>query len=672
MIFRSAPFLRYVLVAVMSILFSIYNLSNIQKINIWHLSYISIILVFCYVLCRKNRTLQSLFGYIILAIIYIATVKINTQKFEISHIYNTKENVKYYKGIISNEPEVKDKTYKYVLEIDGIFTENGWENATGKVLTYIYKDKQHPKPKYGDVLIFKGKPDTTTFPKNPGEFNLKNFYSFHQIYNQKFCSFNELLVIGNSPQNPLIGLAISIRSWAEILFKNYIKSDREQKIASALILGIKGTLDWEIMQAYANTGTMHVLAVSGLHVGIIYQILLIFCAWSTKVRYGNWLKATFLLVSLWFYALVTGLCPSILRSVTMFSFIILAEAIHRKSNIYNTLAASCLFLLLYNPYMIMEVGFQLSYLAVLGIVYMQPKIYALIATKEIEISLYKFNFLNKITAYIIDWTWSITCVSLAAQIATFPLGILYFHQFPTYFLISNLVVIPAALGIMWVGLTFVFLSYFDVIATFLGFCIEKTVYFLNGLILFIEDLPFSVWKGLSISVFNTWHIYVLILLVLIWIEKPKFKLFLGISVTFMALMASISYKIMECKNQDKITVYALNNGYAIDKFIGIHGQSFIDSLTAENPSKMQFHILNNRWNNYINDENTFNNIKQIDNQNIVFVHHNQSFLIYNKKSKNTKNVHFDYEICSNKYANQKYDSTVYKTSNKGAFTKSFL
>ncbi len=672
MIFRAAPFIRYALVAIVSILFSIYNLNVIRFFNIFYLYYIVFILIIFYFFSKKFRTLQSFLGITVLSIIFVIAVKLKTEKFDPLHINNTKETINYYKGIIDNEPEEKEKTYKYTLLVTQIFTKNGWQTATGKVLTYIYKDKINTKPKYGDIILFKGKPDTTTHPKNPGEFNLKNFYSFHQIYNQKFCSFNDLIIIGNQPRNQLILVAINIRSWAEKLFKSYIKSDREQKVASALILGIKGTLDWEIMQAYANTGTMHVLAVSGLHVGIIYEILLLLCFWSKKFKHGSVLKAVFLLTALWFYALVTGLCPSILRSVTMFSFIILAEAMHRKSNIYNTLAASCLFLLLFNPYMILEVGFQLSYLAVLGIVYIQPKIYELINTEELEINVSKYEFVNKSLHFIIDWTWAISCISLAAQVATFPLGILYFHQFPTYFLISNLVVIPAALGIMWVGLSFVFLSYFDGVAKILGFCIEKTVFLLNNLIIFIEDLPFSVWEGLSISVLNTWHIYILILLFFVWITFYKFQYFITFSITFIALMISLTYRIIETKNQNNITIYAINKGYAIDKFIGHSRQSFVDSNTIKNPSKMQFHILNNRWNSYVNEESNFENLEIIHKQNILFVYQNKSFFVYKYYTQKFKNIHFDYKICTNKFDLQKSDSSIYIIPIKGAFTKSFL
>ncbi|TAG54422.1 MAG: ComEC family competence protein [Cytophagales bacterium] len=671
MIFVGAPFLRYVLIAIASILFSIYNFEIIEQIPTEYLIYSLVLFCFSFFIFSKKRTLISTIGYLIISNIFILTVKFKTETNDSQHISNCKEKIDFYKGNISNEPEQKDKTFKYIVDITEIKTSQGWKKASGKVLTYIYKDSNTLKPLYGDNILFAGTPELVSLPRNPGEFNLKRFYSFRQIFHTKFHSSKSALLIDNQESNALLGIAIKIRFWAEQLFSKYIKAERERKIASALILGIKGTLDWEIAQAYSNTGTMHVLAVSGLHVGIIYGILVIFCFWSKKIKYGRWIKAVFLLFALWFYALVTGLCPSILRSVTMFSFIIVAEAINRKSNIYNILAASCLFLLAYNPYMIMEVGFQLSYLAVIGIVYIHQLLYQLIDTKEWNFNYFKYEKLNICAEYCADWAWSISCVSVAAQLATFPLGILYFHQFPTYFIICNLAVIPVAIGIMWIGLVFVGLSSVSFIAIFLGSLIEKLVYFMNSFIFFTDELPFSVWSGLSITVFDTWHIYILIFVIFVCIESKKFIWFFSSVTLFIFLMISISLKIIESKNQHKITVYALNSGYAIDKFVGTKRETIIDAETKSSASKMQFHILNNRWNNLVSTEQNNSNLIQFYNKNILFVVNQQSYFVFYKKEKHENNIKFDNEICLNKYAKIKYDSCHY-TSKIGAFTKSLL
>lgn len=153
------------------------------------------------------------------------------------------------------------------------------------------------------------------------------------------------------------------------------------------------------------------------------------------------IKLLILLLCLWSYAFITSLSPSVMRAVTMFSFIAIANVMQRQTNIYNTLAASAFLLLILEPNMVFEVGFQLSYLAVLGIVSIYPIVYPL------------FVFKSKWT----DTLWQLNCVSIAALIATFPLGIFYFHQFPNYFLVANILVLPLIPFIIYFGLSFLLL-----------------------------------------------------------------------------------------------------------------------------------------------------------------------------------------------------------------------
>ena len=207
---------------------------------------------------------------------------------------------------------------------------------------------------------------------------------------------------------------------------------KQLKVASALLLGYRENLDKELVKSYASAGAMHVLAVSGLHVGILYLLLtriFSFLKKVKKVKNGKFILTILIVSFLWFYAIMTGLSASVMRATTMFSFIVIGnELLNRKTSIYNTLAVSAIILMIINPFIVYQVGFQLSYVAVVGIVYLQPKLNRLFYSR------YK----------LVRGVWAITCVSLAAQIATFPLSLHYFHQFSTYFFISNLIVIPAS------------------------------------------------------------------------------------------------------------------------------------------------------------------------------------------------------------------------------------
>jgi len=160
------------------------------------------------------------------------------------------------------------------------------------------------------------------------------------------------------------------------ILRNHLKIDKNYAVGSALILGHKDELEQDILKTYASAGAMHVLAVSGLHVGIIFLMLnYVFKGLENIKKYGRLFKAILLIVALWIYAFITGLSPSVLRAATMFSFIVIGQSTYRSTNIYNTLSASAFLLILINPFIITQVGFQLSYLAVIGIVYLQPRLY---------------------------------------------------------------------------------------------------------------------------------------------------------------------------------------------------------------------------------------------------------------------------------------------------------
>ena len=299
---------------------------------------------------------------------------------------------------------------------------------------------------------------------------------------------------------------------------------------------------------YSSSGAMHVLAVSGLHVGIIYLLLNSLFLFFEKFKYGKYLKAVFLILSLWAYALLTGLSPSVLRAATMFSFIIIGSALKRQTNIYNTLAASAFVLLLYNPYILLQVGFQLSYAAVLGIVYLQPKLYKLIYTKH----------------WLLDKIWAITTVSIAAQLATFPLDIYYFHQFPNYFLLSNLFVIPLATFIIGGGVLLFVTSVIPFFPGSLAWVVNKILMLLNFSVQWVENLPYSLSLGISITVLETIIVYTIIILffssIIKW--KPRLlQLSLALVIFFMILQIKEQYRTGK---QQYFIVYDVPKERAID------------------------------------------------------------------------------------------------------------
>jgi competence protein ComEC len=233
----------------------------------------------------------------------------------------------------------------------------------------------------------------------------------------------------------------------------------------------------------------------------------------------------------------------------------------------------------------MEVGFQLSYLAVLGIVYFQPIIYT------------KWYFKN----WLLDKIWGITAVSIAAQIATFPLGLLYFHQFPVYFLFSNLVVIPGAMIIIGLGILLFVSSGFTAIASIVGFVLNEAIYWMNYLVLAIDKLPFSLIEGVSISILGCWLIYAIIVSLVPLFEFKKLKYFnMGLLLMSMFLVTDIN-EDYHIRNQKQLVIFDIKGDQAINFVDGQSNYFFASDNFILDRSKMQFHIKN-YWNSL--DANT--------------------------------------------------------------------
>lgn len=535
----------------------------------------------CYILLASfKRWLKidpSLAGLITLSLTGYVAVQLKTDTRQADHIIHLSEPVEYYSAVVTKPAEEKANTWKLEASMLQVKTTR-WLVKEGKILLYLSKKAYDEPFRYGDVLLIKGKLERVKGPANPGEFDYKRFLAFRQIYHQAFLRENDVVYLENSPPNKFLNYAIRARTWADGTMKKYIPGKREQALASALVLGVTEGLDNDLLNAYAATGATHILSVSGLHVGIIYWMVLLLFKPFEKIKGTKWIQALVSLLVLWAYAFVTGISPSVLRAVTMFSFVAIARPWNWKTNIYNSLAASAFFLLLYDPYMIMSVGFQLSYLAVVGIVGMQPALYRLWEPES----------------RILDELWKVSAVSIAAQLATFSLGLLYFHQFPNYFLLANLVVIPASFVILVVGVVMMAVASLTPLAQALGWLLTWIMKIMNEFVFFVERIPFSLIENIQIS---TLQCFILLLCTGLWIGWTETKKVIWLyPVCGLVVMFSVGqwFHFKSDVAVRKITVYDVPGHTAID-FSG-SGKAFFlsDSVLRSDNQKIRFHILPNR------------------------------------------------------------------------------
>ncbi len=377
---------------------------------------------------------------------------------------------------------------------------------TGKILLNLKKDSLNHSFEIGTHLQINGNLYKTNQARNPNQFDYGKYLESKQIYAQIYADASKIK-IGSFIKKDVWFYTSKLRTK---IIRNLEKSSfnsAELNVAIALILGQQQDISPEIIRDYQFAGAVHILSVSGLHIGFILLFVTFLLKPFPNTRRGSFIKLIVILISLSSFGLIAGLAPSVLRSVTMFSFVAIGMYLRRSTNIFHTLLVSMLFILLVEPSFLFDVGFQLSYVALFFILWLQPLLAQLWTPKNI----------------VAKYFWDILTVSFAAQIGAFPLSIYYFHQFPGLFFITNLAIIPFLSVIMALGVLVMVLAAFDYVPLFLAKLLEWSIFILNKIIhsiasleqFIIQEIPFN-WQLLL-------SVYLLIIFIIIWFKKPSFN-----------------------------------------------------------------------------------------------------------------------------------------------------
>lgn len=469
-------------------------------------------------------------------------------------------------------PEIKDNSVKCFAEIRAV---NG-QKTMGKSLLYFQKNEAALTLRYGDLICLQTNFQEIKPNGNPKEFDYSRYLRIHDVVHQGYVKSTDWEVVGNDGNAFYAGI-LDIRHYLDNLLTKSGLSNSNLMVAKALILGEKESLDRETLRTYSSAGAMHVLAVSGLHVGIVMLIFSFILKPIKRIPKGNVIFILSVLMAIWFYALITGMSSSVLRATFMFSFVIIGKEMEREGSVYQSILVSAFILILIEPFVIFQVGFQLSYLAVFGIVYLQPKIYNLFFTK--------YYFLDKI--------WQISSVSIAAQFATFPLGLYYFHQFPNFFMISNLIVIPLAFAILIVGLVYFFVIWIPLLDRICFVILDFLLTILNKGVKWIEDLPYSIYWGVSIEWYEVFWLYFILITGAgaFILRKTKWVI-----TTLAATVVLLCYNVGEkyyLEAVDQLVIYNVNKSLAIDLFYGRNNTFIADQELIVDQDKLLFHVQHN-------------------------------------------------------------------------------
>jgi len=581
MIWSARPFVRILFFFVIGILITRYfpAVGHINTIMLLSISSIIFFAALFLTLTTLTHRFNWITGLAFGLLITITGILITCEKLSVNNDDSFYKEYQAYLGNIISNPTETNQAVKAIVSVVPVMPDsNNKFNNSCKILCYFSKDSLSTNLKYGDIISFNGKLTIPGEPLNPGEFNYAEYLKQNNIYYTSFINGSSWKLIGYDPDNPIIALAGNLRQKIlNLLIKNGLSGDN-YAVAAAILLGYDDTMENNLKQDYIMAGAMHILCVSGLHVGIIYLVISFFLGFLKNNRFNNILKAILLLITVWAYATITGLSPSVQRASLMISVFIIGNLLHRSRDTYNTLAISALILLIIDPYLIFNVGFQLSYAAVIGIVTFHQPIYKLLYFKN--------TFIDKI--------WSITVLSFAAQLATFPIATYYFHFFPPWFWLTNLFTFPLSFLIITTGLAFVVTLWIPILPYLIGWLLSGMIYLLNQVVGMVKYLPLSGIDHIYTSLPVLFLIYILLVLTFIMLTKKKLHLLLPVLFVTAIIFGLDAYHKYTISKQKKIIVYSINKHSAYDFIDGNQHVLLTDSILNAESGKIDYHLKNSR------------------------------------------------------------------------------
>ena len=659
--FSPYPFVRYTILLIIGIcLYNFFPVSNLSLfIGIGTTLFFIYLFLFVFRQRIKNPLLTGVIGatFLIFSGYFLSFLRNETNSSQ--HYSHQIGKFEYFEVTVDNLVEEKENSWKTVGTIRSVISNNTILPTSGKILLY-FDNKTIEKPKYGDVFFVKGNPQEIASPKNPEEFDYQRYMRRQNIGYQQYLRVENLEKVGNEPSNILINFALRINAHADSTFTTFVEGKNQYGVANAMILGQRDDLSSDLMQAYSAAGAIHVLSVSGLHVGVIYAVLLwMFGFMKRKGKYGKMVFFFLIFSVLWFYAFVTGLSSPVLRSSIMFSIFLIAETFNKNKDGYNTTALSAFVLLLYNPNFLFNVGFQLSYLAVFGMIHFQPKLNPIWVIDK------KKSWLH----WLGDRTWKVTTVAVAAQIATFPITVYYFHQFPNYFIFANPVVILLSSIVLMYGLGFVILGELlllfnqTITINYFGQGLKYTILWLNETVLFFERLPLAITKFLWISTYEMWLLYGLIFgFIALWKTRKFVWVWINCGIVGNLIVLNVLGNLQQ-KNQTLLTILSTPKHSTLTFIEGKNATILADKAFLESRKDIGFRV-NNYWSSrgirdtlkvdLLEKYNSVNNTFRMQSRDSVAViaWKDKTFLWISKNMKHkdlkVNNVSFDYLILANK------------------------
>jgi competence protein ComEC len=401
--------------------------------------------------------------------------KARSNKKHFSHVYNPNDLVRVLLQKRISKNKERQRFQAVVLAF-------GSTPIEGKAFVTLEADSIENDYFFGDTLWTRNTLYSIRPPVNPGAFDFREYAARKNIFHQLYLKPGDF-VLKRGKKAGLMSGAIELNSNLQRILETVLEEPRELSVAKALLLGDRNEIPVDLLNYFKGAGAMHILAISGLHVGIIHLILLFLTRPLILLRKGRTLRVILVLFGLWSYALLTGMAVSAIRAVSMFTLLTLGHALNRRTSLFHNLVNSAFILLIINPLFLFDVGFQLSYSALTGIA---------VGAFLIEKEKMRRKRVSKIQAYFLG----LTLVSCSAQLGVMPLSLYYFNQFSGLFLVSSLLLLPVLGTTLVFGYSVLGASVFFNIPSFVQKSFQAWLELINNTIEWIGGIDRLISTGI--------------------------------------------------------------------------------------------------------------------------------------------------------------------------------
>lgn len=523
---------------------------------------------------------------------------------------------------ITEAPAEKEKTWKLNVQVIDAINNGTITKTTGQAFVYVYKDEQPINFHKGDTIIIPNKWQLVKNAGNPFEFDYARYCARNNLLYQSFLPVKDIALFAKG--NPAdLSLTEKAHNWSMDQLATYISDSAAKGLIQAMLLGDEVNLDNNLLQAYSETGIVHIIAISGANVTIFFLVIS-FLLWWLKDNKYLWVKYMIALPIVWFYVLMAGAPPSAIRAAAMFTILAVGFALQKNQNTLNTLFAAATILLLAQPMWLFSVGFQLSFTAVLSILIFYQPLYRLYIPS------------HKITRAL----WATIVASVAAEVLVAPLVIYYFHLFPLLFIIANVVAYLFMGIVLILGMFIVVFSFIPFMAKFLAFITIHLVTWFDKIVYYLQRLNPVSFHYLRLSSAELILLYIIISGIAVFLlQKKKAGLFLAMSITCVLLLSFCWNEWVEL-HQDRLVVYNTGKGNYIELIHGkSHGIVYTDSIT-ENKKIYATKPAHTYWSAWQE--------RKIDTTNEVLYIGNKTVLILKQPIYNNTSFPVDYLIVCHK------------------------